>query len=115
MCFSILTPGITFIKILGNVLDMTLEKVRADISRTDSEIIRLIAHRQELAEKIVRIKIKDGLPVHDEHRTARVLEAVFNLAVEKKIDPVAVQEIFRILIAMSEDRQREYSGEGNLP
>ena len=94
---------------------MTLEKVRADISRTDSEIIRLIAHRQDLAEKIVRIKIHQGLPVHDEHRTARVLEAVFDQAVECKIDPVAVQEIFRILIAMSEERQREFSGEGNLP
>jgi chorismate mutase len=94
---------------------MTLEKVRADISRTDTEIIRLIAHRQDLAEKIIRIKIHQGLPVHDEDRTARVLEAVFNQAVERKIDPVAVQEIFRKLIAMSEERQREFSGEGNLP
>jgi chorismate mutase len=94
---------------------MTLEKVRADISKTDTEIIRLIAHRQDLAEKIVRIKIHQGLPVHDETRTTRVLEAVFDQAVEQKIDPVAVQEIFRMLIAMSEERQREYSGEGNLP
>jgi chorismate mutase len=94
---------------------MTLDKVRADISRTDTEIIRLIAHRQELAEKIIRIKIKEGLPVHDAHRTARVLDDVFNQAVECRIDPVAVQEIFRILIAMSEERQREYSGDGNLP
>jgi chorismate mutase len=94
---------------------MSLEKVRADISRLDTEIIRLIARRQELAEKIVKIKIHEGIPVHDEQRTAHVLESVFNQAVECKIDPVAVQEIFRILISMSEERQREYSGEGNLP
>jgi chorismate mutase len=108
-------PMIMFIKILGNVLDMTLEKVRADISKTDTEIIRLIAHRQHLAEKIIGIKIKQGLAVHDERRTAHVLDTVFDQAVESKIDPVAVQEIFRILIAMSEERQREYSGDGNLP
>ena len=56
-----------------------------------------------------------GMPVHDEHRTAEVLELVFDLAVEYKIDPVAVQKIFEILITMSEDRQRDFSGEGNLP
>ena len=94
---------------------MTLEKVRKQISATDTEIIRLIARRQDLAEQIIRIKIREGRQVHDEHRTRQVLEAVFNQAVEQKIDPVAVQEIFRILIAMSEERQREFSGEGNLP
>lgn len=94
---------------------MSIEKVRAEISGVDSEIIRLIARRQDLAEQIVKIKIQKGLPVHDETRTAKVLEAVFEQAVECKIDPVAVRNIFKNLIAMSEDRQREYSGEGNLP
>lgn len=94
---------------------MSLEKVRTEISRLDTEIIRLIARRQDLAEQIIRIKIREGMPVHDERRTAHVLNAVFEQSVEQKIDPVAVQDIFRILIAMSEERQREYSGEGNLP
>jgi len=107
--------GIIFIKILGYVLDMSLETVREEISEVDFQIIRLIARRQELAEQIVKIKIHTGLPVHDGHRTAQVLDAAFNQATECKIDPVAVQEIFRILIAMSEERQRGFSGEGNLP
>jgi chorismate mutase len=55
------------------------------------------------------------MPIHDNQRTTEVLDDVFNQAVESKIDPVAVQKIFEILIAMSEDRQRECSGEGNLP
>lgn len=94
---------------------MSLETVRAEISELDFQIIRLIARRQELAEKIVKIKIHTGLPVHDEQRTTQVLDAVFNQATECMIDPVAVQEIFRILIGMSEERQRGFSGEGNLP
>jgi chorismate mutase len=44
-----------------------------------------------------------------------VLESVFEQATELRIDPVAVQKIFEMLIAMSEDRQRECSGDGNLP
>jgi chorismate mutase len=94
---------------------MSLETVRAEITRTDTEIIRLIAHRQDLAIKIAQIKIHTGIPVHDEHRASEVLSTVFDQAVEAKIDPVAVQKIFAQLIAMSEERQRECSGEGNLP
>ncbi len=94
---------------------MSLESVRAEISQVDTEIIRLIAQRQKLAEKIARIKITNGMPIHDEDRTAHVLESVFNQAVESRIDPVSVQKIFERLIAMSEDRQRGCSGEGNLP
>ena len=94
---------------------MSLERIRADISRLDREIIRLIAQRQDLAGKIAQIKIHRGVPIHDEQRTSEVLESSFNQAVECKIDPVAVQKIFGILITMSEDRQRDCSGEGNLP
>jgi chorismate mutase len=94
---------------------MSLEKVRAEISRVDTDIIRLIAKRQELAGRIARIKIAKGIPVHNQQRAVEVLEAVFDQAVELKIDPVSVQKIFEQLIVMSEERQRECSGEGNLP
>jgi Anticodon binding domain len=50
-----------------------------------------------------------------EGKAAIVLEAVFEKAVESRIDPVSVQKVFDTLIAMSEDRQRECSGDGNLP
>jgi len=94
---------------------MSLDKVRADITKVDREIIRLISLRQGYAGKIARIKISTGIPIHDDLRTAEVLESAFEQAVECKIDPVAVQKIFEILISMSEERQRECSGEGNLP
>ena len=94
---------------------MTLEKVRADISRTDTEIIRLIAHRQELAEEIIRIKIRKGLPVHDGDRTPGYWRRCSTRPWSAGSTRYAVQEIFRILIAMSEERQREFSGDGNLP
>jgi chorismate mutase len=94
---------------------MTIEDVRKEIDRLDHDIVRLISRRQELAVKIARIKISKGLPIHDEGRTTAMLESVFNRAVEYKIDPVSVQKIFEVLIDMSEERQRECSGEGNLP
>ena len=39
---------------------MSLEKIRADITKGDREIIRLIAQRQDYARKIARIKIHAG-------------------------------------------------------
>ncbi len=102
-------------KMTGNVYDMTLEHVRTEISNVDAGIIRLIAKRQELAKKVAEIKIRDGIAIHDAKRTAEVLDSVFDQAVEHRIDPVPVQKIFEILIAMSEERQRECSGDGNLP
>jgi chorismate mutase len=81
----------------------------------DPEIVRQIARRQGLAGKIAKIKTKTGLPIHDEGRIRQVLDMVFNRAVEYKIDPVSVQKIFEILIVMSEEWQKGWSGDGNLP
>jgi chorismate mutase len=85
---------------------MSLETVRAEITRVDTGIIRLIAERQELASEIAKIKAGKGLPTHDERRAQEVLDSVSALAVENGIDPVPVRNIFEILIRMSEERQR---------
>ena len=92
---------------------MSLEQVRAEISMVDAAIIRLIAKRQELADQVAAIKIREGIAIHDGKRTTEVLDSVSTQARENKIDPVAVRKIFEILIAMSEERQRECSGDGN--
>ncbi len=94
---------------------MRIEDVRKEIDQVDREIVTLIARRQELAGKIARLKFTGGLPIHDVKRTKAVMDGIFNRAVEARIDPVAVQNIFTILIAMSEERQKECQGDGNLP
>ncbi|MDI9633405.1 MAG: chorismate mutase [Methanolinea sp.] len=94
---------------------MPIDALRAEINRIDEEIIDLIARRQQLAARMAQVKMAEGLPVHDEKRTHEVLEKTFNYAVEKGIDPVSVQKVFSILIAMSEEKQRECQGDGNLP
>ncbi|AGB01161.1 chorismate mutase [Methanoregula formicica] len=94
---------------------MSLDHVRNEIAKVDRDIIALIAKRQELAKRVAAIKIREGIAIHDGRQSQKVLVSVFDRAVESKIDPVAVQKIFEILITMSEERQRECSGDGNLP
>jgi len=94
---------------------MPIESLRAEISRIDEDIIELIARRQRLAGRIAQVKMNEGLPIHDKERTQTVLDSAFESSVEKNINPIHVQKIFQILIEMNEERQRECSGDGNLP
>ncbi|MDI6867254.1 chorismate mutase [Methanoculleus sp.] len=94
---------------------MSLDAVRNEIRVIDEKIIDLIAERQNLAAEVARIKREMGLPLRDEAQRRAVLDRVFTYAVESRIDPVAVRRIFEILVEMSEERQRECSGDGNLP
>jgi len=94
---------------------MTLETVRKKIDEIDSRIIRLIADRQHLAGEMAQLKFRDRLPIKDPDQRDRVLERAFDRAVESMVNPVSVQKIFAILIEMSEERQQECMGDGNLP
>ncbi|HOI59434.1 MULTISPECIES: chorismate mutase [unclassified Methanoculleus] len=94
---------------------MSLDAVRNDIREIDEKIVDLVAKRQRLAAEVARIKQEKSLPIHDGPQRKAVLDRVFTYAVESRIDPVAVRRIFEILVDMSEERQRECSGDGNLP
>jgi chorismate mutase len=94
---------------------MSLEELRNTVALVDREIITLIARRQKAAREIGVIKHREGLPIQDPGQREAVLDRVLDATVEHGIDPAAVQQIFTILIRMSEETQREYTGEGNLP
>ncbi len=94
---------------------MEITGFRKQIDKIDQQIIELIAKRQKIATEIAHWKFQKGAPIHDETRMKEILAQVFDSAVEHNIDPVFIQKIFEILIAMSEERQKESSGEGNLP
>ena len=84
---------------------MTIEEIRAEITRIDEEIIHLIAQRQQLAVKIAAIKEREGIPVHDSQRKTDVLAYVTELAQASHIEPEPVKAVFGILIAMNEREQ----------
>jgi len=94
---------------------MKLDKYRRTLAALDEQIIDLVSKRQAIAAEIGRIKHREAIPIHDEEQHAQVMGRVFDSAVEHKIDPVSVSRVFEILIAMSEERQHECAGEGNLP
>jgi chorismate mutase len=94
---------------------MTLDSVRRKIDEIDARIVRLIAERQGLAGEMAHLKFREGVPIRDPEQRERVLERAFDRAVESKVDPVSVQKVFDLLVQMSEERQQECMGDGNLP
>jgi chorismate mutase len=94
---------------------MSLATVREKIDGIDARFIKLIAERQRLAADMAHLKFRDGIPIRDPGQRDLVLERAFDRAVESKVDPVSVQKIFAILVEMSEERQQECMGDGNLP
>jgi chorismate mutase len=94
---------------------MSLSSVRKKIDEIDGRIIKLIAERQRLAGEMAHLKFREGVPIRDPEQRERVLERAFDRAVESKVDPVSVQTVFDLLVQMSEERQQECMGDGNLP
>jgi len=94
---------------------MTIEEIRTEIDLLDSRIIHLIVERQGIAGRMAHEKYLAGLPIRDEARRGALLDRIFNEAAEQNINPVMVRTIFEILMDMSEERQHECIGEGNLP
>ena len=94
---------------------MKLKALRSEIAEIDSRIIGLIAQRQQLSAKIAAEKRQKNIPVVDNKQREKVLERTLNEAATHNINPLNIQEIFEILISMNEEKQREFSGEGNLP
>jgi len=94
---------------------MELEEIRQEIAAIDRDIIRLISERQEYARRIATFKHHEDMPVVDTSQREMVLDRAFDSAVEARVDPARVREIFEILITMNEERQEEFSGSRNLP
>ena len=74
---------------------MSLDNLREKIDETDSEIVRLIARRLELAEEIGYEKTKEGRQVEDRDREQEILEKIKTLAQTKKIDPQDIESIYQ--------------------
>ncbi len=96
--------------------NMMVEKVRSEIAVIDRQIIDLITKRTRLASEILKAKRAEGLKhINDERQNKNVLNRAVDMATERNIDAGSVKKIFEILIAMNQDIQHEFSGEGNLP
>ncbi len=92
-----------------------LEELRSRIAQIDFRLIELVAERTKLAEGVIAAKLVEGSSIRDKEQEGEVLSRAVMLAVEKGLDPSLTRELFKVLIGMSVERQKEFMGGGNLP
>ncbi len=80
---------------------MSLEELRKKIDEADAKIVKLIAERMRIAEKIGEEKRKQGKQIEDIAREQLVLENVRRLAREEKISQENAENIFQQIITAS--------------
>lgn len=55
---------------------MSIDKIRSEIDRLDSELLRIFNERASLALAIGHIKKEQGLPVYDPTREKKIFERI---------------------------------------
>ena len=80
---------------------MSLEELRKKIDETDDKIVRLIAERIKIAEKIGGEKRKQGKQIQDIAREQVVLENIRGIAQKENISQEEIERIYRQIMAMS--------------
>ncbi len=80
---------------------MSLEELRKRIDETDAQIVRLIAQRMKLAERIGQEKAREGRQVEDREREQEILKKVKALAQAENISPEYVESIYQQIFSLS--------------
>ncbi|MDD5082319.1 MAG: prephenate dehydratase [Dehalococcoidales bacterium] len=79
---------------------MSVEDLRRKIDETDARIVRLLAERVRIAEKIGKEKQQQGKQIEDASRERTILEKIKDLARSENINPEDIESIYkRIFIA----------------
>src|SRR5215510_5821992 len=79
----------------------TLDDLRAELGNIDRDILRLVARRQETAQKIGAIKRATGLSTRDFRQERDVIERARTAAAELGLAPVVGEELTLTLIKHS--------------
>ncbi len=83
-----------------------LKETRDHIDAVDAQIVRLFGQRMQLAQRAARAKAALGAPILDGPREAELIAIRRAWAVDSKIDPDAVADVFRAILTMSRRGQR---------
>jgi chorismate mutase len=85
---------------------MSLQHLRQEIDRINSEIIALLAARLNFTSQVAKEKKKHALPIHDEKREQEQYEVLRKLALEQNLSPHIVEEMFKIFIEYSKVKMK---------
>lgn len=75
-----------------------IAEYRTQIDQVDERIVKLLAERQHMVERIVAIKQQQNMPSRVPERVEHVLDHVRALAVNYRLDPALAEAIWTEMI-----------------
>jgi chorismate mutase/prephenate dehydratase len=85
-----------------------LGKVREEINKVDSEVIKLLAQRRELAKEVVLAKEDSKGPIRDQKRESDLLNRLIKLGKKEGLDSHFLSKVFYEIIDDSIRLQQNY-------
>ncbi|WDP92272.1 MAG: bifunctional chorismate mutase/prephenate dehydrogenase [Desulfobacter sp.] len=79
--------------------------LRDEIDRIDSEILSLLARRQEQVEEVVALKKAHKMPVYHPAREEDLLSRLRSQAVKADMDPDFMEDLYRVILRQSRLKQ----------
>lgn len=76
-----------------------LSDLRAEIDALDAELVKLLARRARVVERVAEVKAAEALPALIPERVEEVVTRVKALAVNEGVDPALTEAVWRAMIA----------------
>jgi chorismate mutase len=90
---------------------MSLDAIRNEISKIDSEIIALLGRRFQLIPKIVELKKQQKLAIFQPEREKQMQKKYWGLALENHLNPEMIRQVFELIVREMKNKQEELSNE----
>ena len=81
--------------------EQKIKKMRKAIDNSDRKFLKSLASRFKIVSKIGRLKVKNGMPIHQQSRMEEMLNGRKKDAEKLKLDGKLVYEIFDLIHAAS--------------
>lgn len=76
-----------------------LAKLRIEIDAVDAQLVALLQKRFEIADRVIAIKCKEGIPAALPDRVEQVVQNVLRHAAQTKVPLHTIEVLWRTLIA----------------
>ncbi|MCK5471937.1 chorismate-binding protein [Candidatus Gracilibacteria bacterium] len=87
---------------------MNLHKLRGEINTLDTELLRILAKRQNLATEVAATKIRGGKPIRDAKREKELIAKLQQEGEKLGIAKKDVDKIWKVLMGISRGSQKSF-------
>ena len=83
---------------MNTMIPEVLKAARADIDRIDAQLVKLLAERQQVVERVIAIKTQYSMPALIPERVDAVIENAARLATAEGLSPSLARHVWQAMV-----------------